>query len=107
MGLNFLGSTNSTTSPNPNPSNFVIKDALQIREYAVLKVHYPGCTTYNGDKILVINGIVGEIKKRKALDPHFLEKDDSLVARFPYTPEGFADAQAFCRLKVNGEKSPV
>ena len=102
MGMFGLASENNPTPPNPDPTNFAIKSGSQYGEYAMLEVHYPGCTSYNGNKILVFKETLEHLQHRLSLDPHFLERNKELIARFPSTYEGHRDAKAFCMLKVNG-----
>lgn len=89
--------------PNPNPRNFrVISHYISPKHRAlVVKVLYPDCTNYEGQKILVyatdvtmkelleVNGNI--------LDPHFCdnEKFISPVARFEPTERGWKWAIKF------------
>lgn len=93
------GSKPNPALPNPNPKNFTVRVANQVGEYCVCLVRYPDCTTFEGDKILVYKADSTKILKRKELDPHFMEKGLSPVARFPATDEGREDAFAFVTMK--------
>jgi len=90
MGLNFLSSSsmlyskNDDTSPNPNKFNFeILKCIYSIDNYKLILVHYPDCTTFNGEKLMIIKGLVNP----NELDPHFLE-DGKVIARFRPDFEG-------------------
>ena len=93
MGLGMFSSgsdsynSNSNTSPNPNKYRFKINSITEGTHYDLIQVNYPDCTTFNGDKVLVVKkGSVGKIKT-KELDPHFFE-DGNVVARFKPTEDG-------------------
>lgn len=85
--------------PNPNPTNFQIKDIGVVNNYVIVKVHYPDCTNFEGDKILVFRDTTPqEIKALPILDPHFCRDDHlSPIARFIPTTEGMAMAVRFCK----------
>lgn len=74
------------TGVNPNPYNFRIVWASVVNGHTIMKVNYPNCTTYNGDKLLLLRGI-WPITMHK-LDPHFFEGDHPVIARFEPTQEG-------------------
>lgn len=104
MGLNMILSGGSTSytppAPNPNPKDFKILDIISIkykRAITVVLVHYPACTTFEGNKIMVFRGnarkYIGE-HKLKSLDPHFTASN-GLLARFPATDDGMKDAIEF------------
>ena len=100
MGLNFLGGSScaaceSTKPPNPDPSNFVVLQSIQVGIYAILKIKYLDCTNFEGNKICVFKGSDEHIRLRGIIDPHFFEKSD-LLARFVPTEEGFIMAVKLC-----------
>lgn len=83
----------SRRSSNPNPRNFKIIWMRTVGVYVVVKVNYPGCTNYEGDKILVYKGMTErEIAELPELDPHFYERGKkqypSPIARFSPSKEG-------------------
>lgn len=91
----YSGYTKTTDiSPNPNKFNFTVLDEEVIGNYLIVKTHYEGCTTHNGNKIAVYEGIKS-VKGRTELDPHFMETDDSPIARFPATILGSKLAKNF------------
>lgn len=59
--------------------------------YNILAVQYPGCTNYEGKKVLVFEGdmvkFLIKLAKLKCLDPHFCE-ENNLIARFVPTIKG-------------------
>lgn len=115
MGLPLFrpsGSYNNTNNtfvmpkpPNPNPKNFEVKSisvAKRKRSIVVLEVHYPGCTTFEGNKILVFEGDLKNFVALKELDPHFTETN-GLIARFPATDAGLRDALDYADIKSEEE----
>jgi hypothetical protein len=103
MGMK-LFSDGKTTSPNPDPKRFRIESvsvAKRKRSIVVVEAVYPGCTTFEGRKILVYEAELKQFAPDypKELDPHFSEAGLSPIARFPATDEGLADALAFADWK--------
>jgi len=87
-------------SPNPDPKRFEILTHLSLvcGLYLVVRIRYEGCTTFEGEKILVYRGVSFEnLKCQGSLDPHFSEntKFHSPIARFVPTTEGWDMAVAF------------
>jgi hypothetical protein len=102
MGMK-LFSDGVAASPNPDPDRFTILDSKEFGDESntvtVLEVHYPGCTTHGGKKVLVFQGKVSLDVAR--LDPHFLDDGErSPIARFPANYEGRRDAAAFAKMKT-------
>lgn len=78
--------------PNPNPNNYVILDSEQVGNNLVVRIKYPDCTNYEGEKILVFaNTTLPQLVKQKAIDPHFSENKKYLspIARFVPTSKGW------------------
>ena len=104
MGMNMLGSSCDRDTPtskplpgNPNKFRFSILRYELIGKVAVIMVHYPDCTNYGGKKILVFddeNALKRAISDGE-LDPHFLETNTSMVARFAPTDRGWGMAIRF------------
>ena len=87
--------TNSEVqAPNPDPSNWVIKRSATYKYVTVLLVKYRGCTNFEGNKILVFKGYV-KPQPKESLDPHFSNTEDSPIARFKPTEEGWNLANEF------------
>ncbi len=93
-------SESSRIAPNPDPSNYQIRQGQMVGKYAVVQIQYPGCTPYGGMKILVYRKTLEFLNKQTELDPHFLETGLSPIARFPSTVEGIQDAISFCEMKT-------
>jgi hypothetical protein len=86
---------------NPDPYYFKIKEFMQIGPYLAVKIHYPTCTNYEGNKILIFDGLTfEELQKQKAIDPHFssTKKFKSPIARFEPTEQGWINALKFCSM---------
>jgi len=113
MGLKLFGSSCSCeprislpprTLPNPDPKNWVFLDHRQMGNYLALKLHYPDCTNFEGDKILVFEAQLKDVITRQAIDPHFCDNGHlSPIARFEPTQEGWDDAVSYCQFKHKGE----
>jgi hypothetical protein len=70
-------------------------------EYLVVKINYPTAKHYEGNKVLVYEGLaIEELKKRTSIDPHFSESKDfpSPIARFEPTNEGWLNAMKFASM---------
>jgi hypothetical protein len=96
-------------SLTPDAHNFEIMDAKAEGSHLVVKVKYPSCRncSYEGTKIMVfLNTTAIDALKWRKLDPHFrnkpVDKDvaPSPAARFPASPEGWADALTYAKGKV-------
>jgi len=85
---------------NPDPSNWKIVKAKEIGNYLILKMNYPDCTNYEGNKILVFENVTMiDLVNQKAIDPHFFPANKSVkspVARFEPTDRGWLMAENFC-----------
>lgn len=90
MGLSLF--RNCGTNPAaraPNPSVFRINHIEEIKPgVCVVKATYPGCTNYEGVKILVVRGTQERVEQMLVLDPHFT-KGGPIVARFEPTDIGW------------------
>jgi hypothetical protein len=100
MGVTKKPSSGSETiAPNPDPSNFKIESIFYDSGYTVALVSYPGCTTFEGKKILVFTGDrIKDLTNATSIDPHF-ELTSALVARFIATEQGMRMARRFIRSK--------
>jgi len=87
-------------SGNPNPDHFEIKKIKQINRFVVMLVQFPDCFNYEGNKILVFEGIpINKLQILRSLDPHFCDSTThpSPVARFEPTERGWSYALSFCK----------
>lgn len=86
----------TSSTPNPNPRNFTIKNKVQVNGKWVVKVNYHDCTNYEGDKIMVFE----DEPTGSFIDPHFCDSKEhaSPIARFEPTDRGWTMALKFCNL---------
>jgi hypothetical protein len=96
MGLYLFSrhSREDPVPPNPDPFKFEIIRFYRIGGYLCLKVYYPGVTSFEGNKIIVLK-TDKTIDDIEVLDPHF-DEGGEVVARFAPTDEGWSDAIDFC-----------
>lgn len=95
LSIGFSSDFARSNNPNPNPRKFQILTKQEYPAVTLLRVYYPNCTTYGGEKGVVIRGKWDE--NRRSLDPHFLP-DNDVMARFCADLEGWVLAQAFCQM---------
>ena len=75
---------------NPNPFRFTILDYMTHQGNTLVKINYPDCTNYEGNKLLLIARNITEIRAWNKLDPHFIEgRANGMVARFEPTDFGW------------------
>ena len=94
--------------PNPDPANYEILEDWACGDiceeyYLVVRIKYPDCINYEGEKILVYKDItLEELRNQKLIDPHFSDKKrfTSPIARFVPTQEGWNMAVQLCRFLV-------
>jgi len=80
---------------NPNPLCYRILSVWEYRGWLVVRIKYPNCTNFEGEKILVYRGMTeNQLRKKNGIDPHFHE-DLLLVARFQPTELGERLAKKF------------
>ena len=87
-------------NPNPDPNNFKIVNSQQAGSLLIIKVNYPDCNNYEGNKILVYKDTdIKTLLKQKSLDPHFSQntKFKSPIARFEPTNLGWICAIIFAK----------
>lgn len=105
MGLDIMRSSGATTgAPVPDAKHFRILDLVEVSGWTVAVVHYPGCTTYEGCKLLVYDVPPERVREQTILDPHFLQREDRLspVARLAPTEEGLRMARWLCMCPREG-----
>lgn len=81
---------------DPNPMKFKLVREEHVGEYLIAEINYPDCKNYEGNKIVVYHNLM-TLKNYKELDPHFLEKGVSPVARFEPTEKGWKNAVTFAK----------
>lgn len=84
--------------PMPDPYRFRVIHWQDFKASLLVEVEYPGCTTFDGRKLLVFRDMsVNELEATSVLDPHFTELEPRLVARFRADETGRLLAQQCCR----------
>jgi hypothetical protein len=79
------GTNQPPLPPNPDPANHTVLHAEQLEGKTILLVHYEGCTTFSGQKLLLLrHPWVGG-----PLDPHLLGDDHIVMARFEPNDQGW------------------
>lgn len=106
MGMRMFscgGKESATPLPNPNPFKYEIRYGVEVGKNLMVLIHYPDCTTYGGNKLLVYKNInleaFTERCKLWGCDPHFLENQLSPFARFVPDEDGLRLAQLVCLAK--------
>ena len=79
-------------APNPNPFKFKVLKEEKLERGMILLVNYDGCTTFKGDKLLLLRCHI-DLKYFGKLDPHILGDGHIVCARFEPTPEGWSMAR--------------
>jgi len=84
---------------NPNKYRWKILNEKIVGTMVLVEVSYLDCHNYEGRKILIYreNDKFQELKKKGVLDPHFLEKSYSPIARFEPTVSGWKMALHFAK----------
>ena len=74
----------------PDPYNFKIVSREVVCGNTIIVANYPGSLTFGGDKMMLLRGTpdVGA-----TLDPHFLDEEYAVVARFIPNETGLALAR--------------
>ena len=88
---------------NPNPTRFTIWQVQGVSRFTIVRVTYPDCHNFEGEKILVFEGVsVKAVHALRTLDPHFCDGTHvSPVARFVPTKQGWKYAVAFCQMMAD------
>lgn len=102
MGLNLFrsssGGTQYPVAPEPKPDDFRIVSAVEVNGWSVVMADYPGCTTFQGRKLMVYACLPDQVRAQARLDPHFSDRAGELfpIARFEPTPAGICLAYLVC-----------
>lgn len=87
----FAFTAGQAPSLEADPFRFEIIEQETSGDYTLVKVVYPGCTNYEGVKILLLRNSDKEVNALDGLDPHFLEcESNGLIARFVPSAEGWS-----------------
>ncbi len=84
--------------PNPDPMNYKIEKVHEDGAFLIIKINYPDCTNFEGNKILVFRDTtLVDLVNQKYIDPHFFQDANikSPIARFIPTDEGWQMATKF------------
>lgn len=84
----FLEEEEEYFASNPNPSKFKVLKEEHLERGMILLVNYEGCTTFNGNKLLLLRCRI-DLKYFAKLDPHLLGDGHIVCARFEPTEEGW------------------
>lgn len=82
---------------NPDPHRFVVKTCAAYRTCFVSTVHYPNCTNFEGNKVMVTEF---DPRTQKVLDPHF-RSGAGIIARFEPSAKGKALAHSLAEMLDN------
>lgn len=102
ISMSYVGPTDA----NPNPNKFDIVKAYGLPNFFALKVNYPNCTNYEGNKILVYEGDIVKLLNQKHIDPHFSDNEEfmSPICRFEPTDRGWEWAVEFVNKLAGAEE---
>lgn len=100
--------------PTPDAENYEIVQVEFVGEHLVVKVKYPNCAkcAFEGDKVMVFFNVTPkQALMWRRIDPHFRDPSaigkareaPSPAARFPATPDGWADACNYARGKCRSQ----
>jgi hypothetical protein len=81
-----------------DPYIYKIKQWHTAGIYLVIEINYPTAKHYEGNKVLVYEGVeIEDLSKQRAIDPHFSESKEfpSPIARFEPTNQGWVNALKF------------
>lgn len=73
----------------PDPYKFKIVDLVHTKDHTIVMANYEGCLSFGGNKLMLIKGIHFSFN---VLDPHFLDEDYDVIARFIPNDKGLAMA---------------
>jgi hypothetical protein len=76
----------------PDPTKFIIV-YIEYRAGNTIVIANYGGATFNGNKLMVLRGIYENIT---VLDPHFLNEEHPVIARFIPTEQGLKLARLVC-----------
>lgn len=97
-GTNSNQEATASTNPNPDPKRYSIKRMHKKGDFLIIKINYPDCTNFEGNKILVYKGCtIVDLVQQGSIDPHFSDSKEfhSPIARFKPDDEGWKMAEFF------------
>lgn len=75
----------------PDPFNFTIETVEHINGNTIVLATFHGCESFGGHKLILLHG---EWNEFKTLDPHFLNEEYPVIARFIPNQRGWRMARA-------------
>ena len=81
----------------PDPNNFTLKHIELVSGNTIIEAQYHGCITFNGHKLMLLRGN-WNLDQLLTLDPHFLDNDYAVIARFIPTKEGLKMARECAKI---------
>jgi hypothetical protein len=90
---------------NPQPNNWKIIKTEEIAPFLIIKIKYPNCINYEGEKIMVYRSSLVDLINQQLIDPHFMDdkKWISPIARFVPTEDGWKMAKRFVESEIKNE----
>ena len=70
----------------PDPFNFTVVKTEIVNGNTIVLAKYHGCKTFDGHKLMILKG---EHQIEASLDPHFLDEEYAVRARFIPNEEGW------------------
>jgi len=95
--------TQQPATGNPDPASYTLQRSEQIGAFLILKINYPDCANYEGDKILVFKDVTWkQLAEQKLIDPHFSNNKEKIspIARFEPTEQGWEWARWFAASQI-------
>jgi hypothetical protein len=95
-------SSQNSGSGNPDPKNYKLLKVEEINNFLIVKIKYPDCTNYEGEKILVFKNVdLITLINQHNIDPHFSNnsKYHHPIVRFVPTDEGWEMAKRFTQME--------
>jgi hypothetical protein len=86
----------------PNPFDYHVKKTEIVNGNTIVLANYHGCQSFNGDKLMLLRGMLPRdfytntathSVSTDPLDPHFLNEDYPVVARFIPNEDGWKMAR--------------
>lgn len=86
----------------PNPFDYHIVKIEWVAGHTIVLANYHGCTSFGGNKLMLIRGSIpneytenlgNADNKELPLDPHFLNEEYPVIARFIPNEEGWKMAR--------------
>jgi hypothetical protein len=86
---------------NPDPYKFKIVKFDHLYDCTIIEAKYDGCKSFNGHKLMLLKGTYDPFEL-ESLDPHFLDENYAVIARFIPNKLGWKMARS-CIYEVYGD----